>query len=62
MASLGCLGEKKDKNIEAADSFVDVPEQREISVSRTSDEGEKIPMQQEGGRQCFAAPGFMQGW
>lgn len=42
--SLGAFGVKKDKNIEAAASFVDIPEQKDISVSKASPQGEKIPM------------------
>ena len=44
MAPLGCLGVKKDKNIEAAASFVDIPEQKDISVFEASPQGEKIPV------------------
>lgn len=59
---LGVFGEKKDENIEAAASFVHIPEQKDIWVLRASHQGRKIPVQQEGGWQCSAASGLMQGW
>ena len=47
-----CLGKRKNEEMEAAASFVDIPEQKDISVSKASHQGEKIPVQQEGGQQC----------